>query len=242
MKNQLNSNHQNLFELISNSSIHNSHKNPSKKIRKRKSGQMISNNNKKPIVTIKNTVINVNIDTGIILSSVDKKRKKRKLNSKRGNNNSISHINKQNLMALDTKYNDYLTSATIAKISHSNTNENFPIKTKSINVNDNLNLLSLNEEADSNNNFSINKNSNFQKIYIYGEKTASKRKHRAINIKESKNDNDKKTHNNNSSNHGKRHMKYKSMKIDEFYEIKDKKKDPKNIFFNTNEASFHFNK
>jgi hypothetical protein len=242
MKNQLNSNHQNLFELISNSSIHNSHKNPSKKIRKRKSGQMISNNNKKPIVTIKNTVINVNIDTGIILSSVDKKRKKRKLNSKRGNNNSISHINKQNLMALDTKYNDYLTSATIAKISHSNTNENFPIKTKSINVNDNLNLLSLNEEADSNNNFSINKNSNFQKIYIYGEKTASKRKHRAINIKESKNDNDKKIHNNNSSNHGKKHMKYKSMKIDEFYEIKDKKKDPKNIFFNTNEASFHFNK
>ena len=34
-------------------------------------------------------------------------------------------------------------------------------------------------------------------------------------------------------------MKYKSMKLDDLYENKSRKKDSKNIFINTNEASFH---
>ena len=221
-KNQINSNQQNTLELINPSSIHNTNKNTNKKLKKKKSGQMISNtanNYKKPTFTIKNTVINVNIDTGIILSSVDKRKKERKINAKRIGNNSISHINNKNLVGLETKYNDYLANATLAKINHSNTNENFPIKTKSININDNFNLLSFNEDVDPNNNYSINKNTNFKKFYIYGEKTASKKKQRGNNIKESRNDNNK-INNNNSVNRGRKHMKYKSMKLDDFYENK----------------------
>ena len=236
IKNQLNSNNQNILDLI-NTSNRNTHENSNKKINKRKSDKVVSNNNnyKKPNVTIKNTVINFNIDTGIILSSVDKRRKAKKINSKRVINNSVNRIN-NNLIGLNSKYNDYLTNATIAKINHSNTNENFPIKTKSININDNFNLLSFNEEADSNNNYSINKNTNYQKIYIYGEKTAYKNRHKQNNLKDDKNENSRlnTNNNNNTSNRGRKHMKFKSMKLDDFCE-KDKKLDNKNI----NETSFN---
>ena len=169
---------------------------------------------------------------------MDKRKKSRKASSKR-TNNSVNRI-KNNLIGLNSKYNDYLESATLAKINHSNTNESFPIKTKSININDNFNLLSFNEETDPNNNYSINKNTNYKKIYIYGDKTTYKKKQKVSNIKDDKNDNSKLNNNIiNSCNRGKKHMKYKSMKLEDFSEMKDKKKENKSININTNEASFN---
>ena len=244
IKNSFNSHRQNILEIINTSTNYNTNNNINKKHTNRKNSQIISSNvsnYKKPSVTIKNTVINLNIDTGFILSSVGKKRRTKKINSKRANNNSVSHINNKHLIGLEPKYNNYLTNTTIANINHSNTNENFPIKTKSININDNFNLISLNEDADSNNLNPINKNSNYQKIYIYGEKTAYKKNMKSNHIKDYKNDNNNyhKVSNNSTSIRDKKHMKYKSMKLDEFYEIKGRKKVPKNNYINTNETSFN---
>ena len=59
----------------------------------RKKSQVTNiHNKKKPFVTIKNTVINFNIETGFILASIDKKRKAKKNNSKKGAHNSVSKI------------------------------------------------------------------------------------------------------------------------------------------------------
>ena len=64
----------------------------------RKNSQIISNNRKKATVTIKNTFINLNIDSGFILSSsIDKKRKPKNINLKHGTNNSISQINNNHI-------------------------------------------------------------------------------------------------------------------------------------------------
>ena len=199
-----------------------------------------NNNNKKPCVTIKNTVINLNIDTGIILSSsIDKKRKAKQNKSNRGANNSISQINNNRIYGLDTKYNNILANDSLDKINHSSTNENFPIKTKSININDNnYNLFSLNDEVDSNNNFEIiKKNSNFQKIYVYNDKNSYKKNLKANNIKDNKNNNNSKLNNKimgGNEKNEKSHIQYKSMKLDDYYNLKAKKKD-----LNTNENSFN---
>ena len=237
VKNPFNSNNQNILEILNNSSNYNTNNTLNKKINPIRKNSQITN--KKPNVTIKSTVINLNIDTGIILSSVDRKRKPKKINSKRGTNNSISQINNNQIYGLDTKFNNYLTNEAIA-INHSNTNENFPIKTKSININDNYNLLSINDDNDSNYNYEIiNKNSNFQKIYVYGEKNAYKKNIKANNMKDKSNDNSK--INNKTTITDKRHIKYKSMKFDDEYGIKKRKRDLKNIYINANDNSFNIN-
>ena len=238
-KNPFNTNnHNNILELINTSSSNynntvSSNNNANKKINNRKSSQVIQGNNKKPCVTIKNTVINLNIDTGIILSSIDKKRKAKKINSKRGTNNSISQINNNNqIYNLDSKYNKYLANDEIDHLNRS-TNENYPLKTKSINLNENYNLISLNEDIANNNIEIINKNSNFQKIYVYGDKSSYKKNLKTNNIKETKNDNNKQNTNNMNSN-DKKHGKYKSMKLDDYYSMKGKKKESKDMFINNN--------
>ena len=244
--NSNNQNNQNILELINTSADYSTNTNTSlnKKISNKKNNQIIPNsNNKKPCVTIKNTVINLNIDTGIILSSsIDKKRKAKQTKSNRGNNNSISQISNNRIYGLEPKYNNILANESLDKINHSSTNENFPIKTKSININDNnynYNLFSLNDEIDSNNNFEIiKKGSNFQKIYVYDDKNSYKKNVKTNNIKDNKVNNSKinnKSINiNNNEKNEKSHIKYKSMKLDDYYDIKNKKKD-----LNMNENSFN---
>ena len=207
LKNPFNQNHKNILDYLNTSANRNyAHK---KNNQYRKKSQVITNNmhKKNPYVTIKNTVINFNIDTGIILASLDKKRKSKKNNSKRGAHNSVSRINNKRLYDLAVKYNNhFLTNENIAKINHSNTNENFPIKKSPINVNNTYNSISLNEDIDSNNHYDIIKrNSNYQKIYDYGDKGGEKRNIRTNNIKDNKNEN---RHLNKSvNNRDKWHMK-----------------------------------
>ena len=239
-KNPFNNNHNNILELINTSSSNynntaSNNNNANKKNSNRKSSQVIqnnNNNNKKPCVTIKNTVINLNIDTGIILSSIDKKRKAKKINSKRGTNNSISQINNNQIYNLDSKYNKYLTNDEIDHLNRS-TNENYPLKTKSIKMNENYNLISLNDDIANNNIEIINKNSNFQKIYVYGDKTSYKKNLKPNNAKENKNDNNKSNTKNASSD--KRHGKFKSMKLDDYYSMKGRKREEKDTFIDNNE-------
>ena len=214
-RNPFNSNNKKYIDVMNTSGNYNANSNNSNLIKKivannRKNSQINSNNIKKPSFTIKNTVINVNIDAGLILSTIQKNRKAKK-NSKRGANNSISQINNNHLYELN---NNYLTQGTITSINHSNTNENIPTK-KSININDNYNIFPLYENTGSNDNYkNINKNSDFQKIYIYDENNDES------NI-ENKNKKENKIKNNSINNKSlniknKKHMKYKSMKLEEF--------------------------
>ena len=244
-KNPFNQNNPNILELINTSSPnYNSSLNKKMNINSnnnRKNSQLISNNNKKPLVTIKNTFINLNIDTGFILSSsIDKKRKPKNINSKRATNNSISQINNNHIYDLDSKYNKYLTNVTNDEIDNINksTNENYPIKTKTINGN--YNIFSLNDDNDSNNNLEIiNKNPNYQKIYMYGVKSGFKKNLKINNnIKDSKNDNSKLNNRTVNNTNDKRHAKYKSMKLDDYLSVKNRKKEFKDIYINNNENAF----
>ena len=246
-KNPHNSNNQKILEIINTSANYNTNNPLNKNMNinntannNRKNSQIISNNFKKPCVTIKNTFINLNIDTGFILSSsIDKKRKPKKINSKRGTNNSISQINNNHIYGLDSKYNKYLTNVTNGEIDSINrsTNENNP---KSININENYNLFSLNDDNDPNNNLEIiNKNSNFQKIYVYGDKSGYKKNLKSNNLKVNKNEKNK-INNNINCNSDKRHTKFESMKLSDYYNLKNKKqKDLKEIYINNNENSLY---
>ena len=174
----------------------------------KKSSEIISNNLKKPSFTIKNTVINLNIGAGIFLPSIDKKNQDNKI-SKRPTNYSIGKIKNNNrIYDLNSKYRNYLTNAAITRFNHSNTNENM----KTININsNNYNLLSLNDSNDSN--YKINKNTGFPNIYIYDEDNENEN----VNIKVKKPNKIKEYKINNKSVNvrNNKHMKYKSMKLDE---------------------------
>ena len=237
--NQINPNHKNILDITNPPSNNNTHRNYMNKKNNpyRKKSQVTNiHNKKKPFVTIKNTVINFNIETGFILAPLDKKRKAKKNNSKKGAHNSVSKINNKRLYDLAVKYNNhFLTNETIANINHSNTNENLSIKTKEINVNNTYNTLPLNEDNNSVQNFDIvKKNTNYQKVYLHDEKEQEKKNVRTNRLKDNKNE--KNRINNRSVNlRDKRHMKYRSMKLDDFYGVKGKKKDSKNIYINTNE-------
>ena len=238
--NQINTNHKNILDITNPSSNINTHRNYlNKRINPYRKKSQVTNlhNKKKPFVTIKNTVINFNFDTGIILASIDKKKKTKNNNLKKGAHNSVSKINNKRLYDLAVKYNNhFLTNEAIANINHSNTNENLSFKKKEINANNTYNTLSLNEDNNSNTNFDIiKKNTNYHKIYIYDEKGNNKNNMRANNHLKDKR-NEKGSMKNRSVNHrDKRHIKYRSMKIDDFYGMKDNKKDSKNIYINTNE-------
>ena len=122
----------------SNKKINNNSKNSQK---------ILKNNKKKPCVTIRNTVINFNmIDTGLILESLNKKKKNKKRIATIDQNNSVSRLHNNHLFRLCNKFNNNL----MHNINNSNIHGDISIKTKTINVN-------------SNNNF------NFKKIK-YGEK------------------------------------------------------------------------
>ena len=206
----------------------------------RKNSQIIPNNHKKACITIKNTFINLNIDTGFILSSsIDKKRKPKKINSKHGTNNSISQINNNHIYGFDSKYNKYATNAINEEIDNINKRTN-EINPKFMNINDNYNVFSLNDDNDSNNNMEIiNKNLNYQKIYVYGDKSQYKKNLKTNNnIKFNKIDKIK-INNKMNYNIDKRHNKYKSMKLDDYYNEKNKKKDLKEIYINNNENSLY---
>ena len=71
-------------------------------------------------------------------------------------------------------------------------------------------------------------------MYINGNKGGEKKNIRANKIKDNKNENHQE-HNRSANNRYKRHAKYKSMKLDDYYGIKGRKKDSKNIYINTNE-------
>ena len=106
-----------------------------KKINNNKHSQKTLKNNKKPYVTIRNTVINFNmIDTGLILESLNKKKKGKKRISKIDQNNSFSKLHNNHLFRLCNKYNNNL----IQNINNSNIHGDISIKIKTINVNNNL--------------------------------------------------------------------------------------------------------
>ena len=235
-KNPFNQNSKNILELINPSP----NRNEFNKINPySKKSQVITNNliNKKnnQQVTIKNTVINFNIDTGLILASLDKKRKSKKNKTKKGAHNSVSTINNKKLYDLAAKYNNhFLTNSTIANINHSNTNENFPVKKNVMNSNITFNTLSLNDK-DLNKDFDvIKKSNNYQKMYIIANKGGEKKNMRINKIKDNKNENNQ-GNNRSVNNRYKRHVKYSSMKLDDFYGIKGRKKDSRNIYISTNE-------
>ena len=235
--NQINSNHKNILDITNPSSNNNTHRNMNKKNNPYRKKSQVTNihNKKKPFVTIKNTVINFNIETGFILASIDKKRKAKKNNSKKGAHNSVSKISNKKLYDLAVKYNNhFLTNETISNINHSNTNENLSIKKKEINVNNTYNALPLNEDNNSIHNFDIvKKNTNYQKVYLHDEKGQEKKNVRTNRLKENKIE--KNRINNRSVNlRDKRHIKNRSMKLEDFYGLKGKKKDSKNIYISTN--------
>ena len=234
-KNPFNQNSKNILELINPSP----NRNEFNKIAPySKKSQVITNNlsNKKNHqVTIKNTVINFNIDTGLILASLDKKRRYKRNKPKKGAHNSVSTINNKKLYDLAAKYNNhFLGNSTINNINHSNTNENFPVKNKVINSNITINSLSLNDK-DLNKDFDvIKKSNNYQKMYINGNKGGEKKIIRANKVKDIKNEN-RQGNNRSANNRYKRHVKYRSMKLDDFYGIKGRKKNSKYIHINTND-------
>ena len=238
--NQTNTNHKNILDITNPSSTNSTHRNYLNKRNNpyRKKSQVTNiHNKKKPFVTIKNTVINFNFDTGIILASIDKKRKAKNKNTKRGAHNSVSKISNKKLYELAVKYNNnFLTNDAIANINHSNTNENLSVKKNELNSNSDFNSLPLNGENNSNTNLDIiKKNNNYHKIYLNDETVNDDKNIRTNNhLKDNKDE--KVSMKNRSVNHrDKRHIKYRSMKLEDFYGMKDKKKDSKNIFINANE-------
>ena len=240
--NQINTNHKNILNITNPSFNNNTHRNYlNKRINPYRKKSQVTNihNKKKPFVTIKNTVINFNFDTGIILASIDKKRKAKKNNLKRGAHNSVSKISNKRLYDLAVKYNNhFLTNEAISNINHCNTNENLSIKKKDINDNNTYNTLPLNEDEDKNSNTNfdiIQRNTNYHKIYIHDEESNDKKNMRINNhLKDKKNE--KGRMKNRSVNHrDKRHIKYRSMKLEDFYGMKDNKKDSKNMYINSNE-------
>ena len=239
-KRNFNQNSKNISELTNSSSKNNINRKVLKKMNNpnSKKSQVISSNlNKKnQFVTIKNTVINFNIDTGFILASIDKKRKSKKNNLKNNIYDSVNLLNNKKLNDLAVKYNNhFITNSTIGNINHSNTNENFPVKKKVININNTCNSLSLNEDLDLNKKFDIiKKNNNFHKILIYDNNKTREKKNIKLNyIKDEKNEN-KKINNKSVNYRNKGHNKFRNMKLDNLNRIKGRKKDSKNIYIYTN--------
>ena len=151
--------------------------------------QNIMSLDKKPCVTIKNTVINLNIDTGIIIHPFDKKEKTKK----------------------------------IKNFLHHNTNDN---QIQTIDIDNNRNLLTLNRHYYVANKNIINKmevNNNAEDIIMN-------------DIKMDENKILNKTMNNNI----KRHIKFRSMKLDEISGNKFEKKDKNKLYLKTNQNFFKY--
>ena len=218
--NQINSKYKNIFDMNLEQKSERKSKNIEKKFinieRNKNNKKILTNNDKKPCVTIKNTVINLNIDTGIIINPFDKNEKIKSINSKKISNYSISYErpNKNN-------NNNYIKNEkTISNISHHNTNEK-PFQT----INEHNKLLTLNEEINSSNR-KLGKN-----IRVFKERNQMK-------IDNSNIINSNRIPNKSMNSKFKKHMKYNSVKIDENMWNKLNNKDSKNLYLKTNENFF----
>ena len=192
-------------------------------IKNKNSKQIISHLDKKPNVTIKNTVINLNIDTGFIIHSFDKRDKIKPINSSRPNNYLINEIDDNNNRYLNkNKNNNYLNHERIpTSIIHHNTNENqFQV------INTENNLLTEN-----NNISGVNKIISRKKIAYNDGKNLK------INNEKM---NEKNFLNKSMNNNIKRHIKYKSMKLEENGANKLYKKGVNNLYLKTNENFFKY--
>ena len=154
---------------------------------------------KKPLVSIRNTVINFNmIDSGLILDSLKRKKNVKKTsNSNFVPNNSVNKLQNNHLFNLCNKFNN---------------NFNFN------------NHLMLNHEYHSNKTKTINTQGNINKVFKYGEKMNNKFKTK-----------------NYLNNYVRCHIKYKSMRLEDYYGLK-KKKNLKNINTNKIENGINNNK
>ena len=154
---------------------------------------------KKPLVSIRNTVINFNmIDSGLILDSLKRKKNVKKTsNSNFVPNNSVNKLQNNHLFNLCNKFNN---------------NFNFN------------NHLMLNHEYHSNKTKTINTQGNINKVFKYGEKMNNKFKTK-----------------NYLNNYVRSHIKYKSMRLEDYYGLK-KKKNLKNINTNKIENGINNNK
>jgi len=188
-------------------------------IKNKNNKNIISHIDKKPNVTIKNTVINLNIDTGFIIHSFDKRDKIKPINSSRPNNYLINEIDDNNNRYLHkNKNNNYLNHERIStNIIHHNTNEN---QFQVINTENNI----------------LTENNNISGV----NKTISKKK---IIYKDDKNlkiNNEKNFLNKSMNNNIKRHIKYKSMKLEDKGSNKFYKKDVNHLYLKTNENFFKY--
>ena len=178
---------------------------------------------KKPCVTIKNTVINLNIDTGFIINPFNKTDKIKQINSKNISNYSIREM-QDNIKGYDIQNknnNNYIKNEkNISHWSHHNTNENmFQILNENYN-----NLLPLNDDIN-------NVNNKFEKnIITFNDRNQNKIDNNTIN--------GNRTLNKSIKNKIKKHIKLNSMKIDEHLWNKFNKNDAKNLYLRTNENFF----
>ena len=180
-------------------------------------------NDKKPCVTIKNTVINLNIDTGFIINPFNKTDKIKQINSKNISNYSIREM-QDNIKGYDIQNknnNNYIKNEkNISHWSHHNTNENM-FQTLNENYN---NLLPLNDDIN-------NVNNKFKKnIITFNDRNQNKIDNNTINCN--------RTLNKSIKNKIKKHIKLNSMKIDEHLWNKFNKNDAKNLYLRTNENFF----
>ena len=226
--NQMNLKYRNIFESMNEERNERNAKYEAKNfindnMENKESKKKISDINKKPCVTIKNTVINLNIDTGFIINPFDKSDKIKQINSSRPHNYFNNEINdNDNNHRYEPKYknNNYINKERIAKnIIHHNTNEN---QFQTANIDKSI----LNEH---NNIFRVNK-------ILPQKKIADKNN---LNLKNNKSNKAEKNFLNKSMNNNiKRHIKYKSMKLEENGGNKFYKKEINNLHLKTKENFF----
>ena len=201
----------------STSNIFNSNNNQTKSNvnKKLKNYQIIPDNfnkKKKPYVTIRNTVINFNmIETGLFFPSMEKKLqvKKRNINKKINQTNSINRLYNNRLFGLCNKYSN--DNNNNISINNNIVNENINGSLNYINnknIKDNFQLKTINMN-------SPNNDLNFKKIFDYKDNNNNK----SIKIINNNNQNINKKI---SLNKDKCHMKYNSMKLEDFFPKKQR--------------------
>ena len=203
--NQINSKYNKVFDMnvdqnerISNN-IRNNYINSN--ISNKKGLKVLRNADKKPCVTIKNTVINLNIDTGIIINPYDKKEKIKKIsNSNIAPKHSLNDFH-YSLRKYEqpNKMINYINTekSSISNVSLPNTNEN-PFHT----INAKKNLLTPKDNF-----IDVNKKLS-KKLFELRNKDNIKNNNCSFNVKTLLN---KSLNNHNYE----RHIKFKSMKLDE---------------------------
>ena len=227
LMNQINSNYKNILDMNSEQKSEKNNNNMDKEYinieNDKKNKKVYSNNDKKPSVTIKNTVINLNIDTGFIINPFDKTNKIKPINSKKISNYSIREM-QDNIRGYDMQnknYNNYKKNEkNISNLNHHITNENM---FQTLNEHDN-NLLPLNEDI---NNINKKKSKN---IIVFDDINQNKIDNNTIN--------GNRIHNKSINNKIKKHIKFNSMKIDAHLWNQFNKKDAKNLYLRTNENFF----